>query len=81
MLQQSTLGSYSSYEARFLTLWAQWEDSLSQGERAPNFLQKERFLAGLSPLLQEKVKGKFPETFEEALQWARLKDRKIQFQA
>ena len=25
--------------------------------------------------------GKFPENFEEAMQWARLKDRKLQFQA
>ena len=38
-------------------------------------------MAGLSPSLQEKVKGKFPENFEEAMQWARLKDRKLQFQA
>ena len=35
---------------------------------------------GLSSRLQEKVKGKFPENFEEAVQWARLKDRKLQFQ-
>ena len=27
------------------------------------------------------MKGKFPESFEEAMQWARLKDRKLQFQA
>ena len=26
------------------------------------------------------MKGKFPESFEEAMQWARLKDRKLQFQ-
>ena len=38
-------------------------------------------MAGLSPSLQERVKGKFPENFEEAMQWARLKDRKLQFQA
>ena len=37
-------------------------------------------MAGLSSCLQEKVKGKFPENFEEAVQWARLKDRKLQFQ-
>ncbi|MCO5610012.1 hypothetical protein L7F22_064247 [Adiantum nelumboides] len=30
---------------------------------------------------QEKVKGKFPETFEEALQIARVKDRKLEYQA
>ena len=27
------------------------------------------------------MKDKFPESFEEAMQWARLKDRKLQFQA
>ena len=80
-LQQDHLGSYSAYEAQFLKLWAEWEASLPEGERAPNFLQKERFLAGLSPVLQEKVRGKFPENFDEAKQWAKAKDRKLQFQA
>ena len=80
-LQQDLLGSYSAYEAQFLRLWVKWEASLQEGERAPNFLQKEKFLAGLSPALQEKVKGKFPDSFEEAMQWARLKDRKLQLQA
>ena len=62
-------------------MWTQWELSLPKGEGAPDFLKKEKFLAGLSPSLQEKVKGKFPESFEEAMQWAGLKDRKLQFQA
>ena len=62
-----------------MKLWTQWEASLPEGERAPNFIQKERFLAGLSPTLQEKVKGKFPESFEEAIQLARLKNYKLQF--
>ena len=44
-LQQTTLGSYQVYKAQFLNLWAQWELSLPEGERAPNFLQKEKFLA------------------------------------
>ena len=39
--------------------------SLLEGERAPNLLQRERFLVGLSPVLQEKVRGKFPENFEQ----------------
>ena len=81
-LRQIALDSYHAYETHFLTLWAQWELSLPEGEGAPDFLKKEKFLAGgLSPSLQEKVKGKFPENFEEAMQWARLKDRKLQFQA
>ena len=44
-----------------MKLWTEWEASLNEGERAPNFLQKERFLAGLNTLLQEKVRAKFPE--------------------
>ena len=80
-LQQDNLASYSAYEAQFLKLWTEWEASLNEGERAPNFLQKERFLAGLNTLLQEKVQAKFPETFEEARQVARAKDCKLQFQA
>ncbi|MCO5598201.1 hypothetical protein L7F22_052293 [Adiantum nelumboides] len=79
-LQQASPDSYSKYETQFLELWTQWENSLPKGEKAPNFLQKERFLAGLTPILQEKVKCKFPESFKEALTWARLKDRKLQFQ-
>ena len=80
-LQQDHIGSYSAYEAQFLKLWGEWETSLPAGERAPNFLQKERFLAGLSPVLQEKVRAKFPESFDEARQLAKAKDRKMQFQS
>ena len=43
-LQQESLGSYAVYEAQFLKLWGEWEASLPEGERAPNFWQKERFL-------------------------------------
>ena len=80
-LQQDNLESYSAYEAQFLKLWAQWEASLEEGERASNFLQKKRILAGLSPILQEKVRGKFSETFDEAKRLAKAKDQKLQFQA
>ncbi|MCO5581766.1 hypothetical protein L7F22_035654 [Adiantum nelumboides] len=79
-LQQASPDSYSEYETQFLELWTQWENSLPEGERAPNFLQKERFLARLTPILREKVKCKFPGSCKEALTWARLKDRKLQFQ-
>ena len=44
-LQQDNLESYFAYKAQLLKLWAEWEASLEEGERAPNFLQKERFLA------------------------------------
>ncbi|MCO5592399.1 hypothetical protein L7F22_046402, partial [Adiantum nelumboides] len=79
-LQQASPDAYPAYEARFLKLWTQWEQILLEGERAPNFLQKERFLAGLASVLREKVKCKFPDLFEDALTWARLKDCKLQFQ-
>ncbi|MCO5610892.1 hypothetical protein L7F22_065135 [Adiantum nelumboides] len=80
-LHQATSRTYLTYESQFLRLWAECKASLAEGERAPNFLKKEKFLAGLFPDLQEKVKGKFPETFEEALQIARVKDRKLKYQA
>ena len=60
-----------------MKLWAEWKASLGEEESTPNFLHKERFLARLNPLLQEKVQGKFPETFDEARQWARAKDQKV----
>ena len=80
-LQQDSVGSYSAYKAQFLKLWSEWEASLPEGEKAPNFLQKERFLAGLSPVLQEKVRSKFPDSFDEARQMAKAKDRKMLFQS
>ncbi|MCO5553903.1 hypothetical protein L7F22_007429 [Adiantum nelumboides] len=50
-LQQASPDSYSEYETQFLKLWTQWENNLPEGERTPNFLQKEIFLAGLTPIL------------------------------
>ncbi|MCO5600235.1 hypothetical protein L7F22_054345 [Adiantum nelumboides] len=55
-LQQASPDAYPAYEARFLKLWTQWEKILHEGERAPKFLQKERFLAVLALVLREKVK-------------------------
>ena len=80
-LQQGSLGSYACYESHFLKLWNEWEASLPEGEKTPSFLQKERFLAGLSPILQEKVRAKFPEGFEDAKEKAKAKDHKMLFQA
>ena len=65
-LQQDHSGSYLAYEARFLKLWAEWETSLPAGERAPNVIQQERFVAGLFFVLQEKVSSKFLKSFDEA---------------
>ena len=44
-LRQVALDSYQAYETQFLTLRAQWELSLPEGEGAPDFLKKEKFLA------------------------------------
>ena len=53
--------------------------SVYQKEREPLISSRKR--SSWPDYLQEKVKGKFPESFEEAMQWARLKDWKLQFQA
>ena len=45
---------------------------------SPSFRQEREVLGRVSILIGE---GKFPESFEEAMQWVRLKDRKLQFQA
>ena len=50
---------------------------MPEGEKVSNFLQKERFLAGLSLVLQDKVRGKFPKNFKEAKQWVDAKDYKF----
>ena len=54
---------------------------MPEGEKAPNFLQKERTLTGLSPVLQEKVRLKFLDSFDEAKQMAKAKDLKMKFQS
>ena len=46
-------------------------------EVAPDFLKKERFMAGLWPSLSEKVRGRFPADYEEAVGVACLKDKKL----
>ena len=46
-------------------------------EVAPDFLKKERYMAGLWPSLSEKVRGRFPADYEEAVGVARLKDKKL----
>ena len=38
-------------------------------------------MVGLSLVLQDKVRGKFPKSFDEAKKWAKAKDCKLQFQA
>ena len=48
---------------------------------APDFLKKDRFIAGLWAPLKEKVRGRFPVTYEVAVEVARLKNKKLCFQA
>ncbi|MCO5596488.1 hypothetical protein L7F22_050551 [Adiantum nelumboides] len=80
-LRQTSPNDYRSYEGKFSNLWEKWCASLGEGERAPECLKKDCFLAGLYPILREKVKVKFPDTFEKAMAYAREKDRKLKFQA
>ena len=35
------------YKSKFVDLWHKWVVSLGEGEVAPNFLKKDRFIAGL----------------------------------
>ncbi|MCO5614557.1 hypothetical protein L7F22_068840 [Adiantum nelumboides] len=49
-----------------------------KGTRVP---KKRLLLSRTLPILREKVKVKFPDTFEKAMAYAREKDRKLKFQA
>ena len=79
-LKQEGLGDYASYESKFVGLWGRWIALLRPGEVAPDFLKKERFMARLWPSLSEKVRGRFPADYEEAVRVARLKDKKLHLQ-
>ncbi|MCO5591858.1 hypothetical protein L7F22_045851 [Adiantum nelumboides] len=76
-LRQGSLFEYNVYELQFVELWERWVASLRLGEAAPDFLKKDRFVAGLCPPLREKMKGRFPVTWMDAKDIARLKERKI----
>ncbi|MCO5603503.1 hypothetical protein L7F22_057654 [Adiantum nelumboides] len=80
-LRQTSPNDYRSYEGKFSNLWERWCASLGKGERAPECLKKDCFLAELYPILRKKVKVKFPDTFEKAMAYVREKDRKLKFQA
>ncbi|MCO5550381.1 hypothetical protein L7F22_003865 [Adiantum nelumboides] len=79
-LRQGSLFEYNVYEVQFVELWERWVASLRLGEAAPDFLKKNRFVAGLCPPLREKVKGRFPVTWMDAKDIARLKERKTRYQ-
>ena len=80
-LKQRSLFEYATYESRFVDLWERWVASLQEGGVAPDFLKKDRFIAGLWAPLKEKVRGRFPATYEVAVEVARLKNKKLCFQA
>ncbi|MCO5585822.1 hypothetical protein L7F22_039755 [Adiantum nelumboides] len=79
-LRQGSLFEYNVYEVQFVEVWEQWVASLRLGEAAPDFLKKDRFVAGLCLPLRVKVKGRFPVTWMDARDIARLKERKIRYQ-
>ncbi|MCO5593519.1 hypothetical protein L7F22_047533 [Adiantum nelumboides] len=54
-LRQTFPNDYRSYEGKFSNLWEKWCASLGEGERAPECLKKDCFLAGLYPILREKA--------------------------
>ncbi|MCO5583693.1 hypothetical protein L7F22_037606 [Adiantum nelumboides] len=80
-LRQGSLFEYNVYEVQFVELWERWVASLRLGKAAPDFLKKSRFVAGLCLPLREKVKGRFPVTWMDARDIARLKERKISLDA
>ncbi|MCO5614979.1 hypothetical protein L7F22_069265 [Adiantum nelumboides] len=72
--------AYIDGGAQFMKLLDKWVATLAIGERAPDFLKRDRFVAGFSPPLKDKVKATFPVTFEAASKVARLKERKLRYQ-
>ncbi|MCO5558222.1 hypothetical protein L7F22_011801 [Adiantum nelumboides] len=62
---------------QFMDLWDKWIATLALGEKPPNFLKRDRFVACLCPPLKDKVKARLPVTFEEAREVARVKERKL----
>ena len=79
-LKMTSLEGYTRYETRFVELWNLWVASLGEGGAAPDFLKKDKFMAGLCEPLREKVRGKFPATYAEAVETAKRKKRKLYLQ-
>ncbi|MCO5601324.1 hypothetical protein L7F22_055443 [Adiantum nelumboides] len=68
---------YGKYELQLMDPWDKWVETLAIGKRAPKFLKRDRFVAGLCPPFKDKVKARFPVTFEAARDVARLNERKL----
>lgn len=78
-LQQGDLRGYDSYERSFLGLLIQLQTMWEREGRMPDMIIRETFVNGLFKTLQDKVRCKFPNTFDEALQIARAKNRKLMY--
>ncbi|MCO5570562.1 hypothetical protein L7F22_024287 [Adiantum nelumboides] len=70
---------YGEYELQFTDLWNKWVATLAIGKRAPDFLKRDCFVAGLCSSLKDKVKARFPVTFEAAREVVRLNERKLRY--
>ena len=66
-LHQGDLRGYDSYERNFLGLLMQLQTTWEGEGKVPDVFIRETFLNGLFKTLQEKVRCKFPNTFDEAL--------------
>ena len=78
-LQQTDLQSYSSYEEAFFHKLSCLELSHPKEERLPDFVIKEYFVNGLYRPLKLKVLCETPSSFNEAVQVARVKYRKLMY--
>ncbi|MCO5603611.1 hypothetical protein L7F22_057762 [Adiantum nelumboides] len=56
---------YGEYELQFTDLWDKWIATLAIGKRAPDFLKRDCFVAGLCPPLKDKVKARVMTTAEK----------------
>ena len=73
----TSLEGFSKYETKFIELWGLWLASLGEGEAAPDFLKKDKFMLGLCEPLWEKVPGNFPASYAEAVETAKRKKKKL----
>ena len=76
-LRQEKAEDHATYESSFNGLWVKWERTLGEDEKTPDVLKKEKFMEGLHPRIRDKVRGKFPKTYEEAVLYAKTKSKKL----
>ena len=78
-LRQDNLCRYVFYESNFLALLQSLDAVWGGEQRVPEFLIKEIFLNGLFKSLKDKVCCKFPSSFNEAIEIARTKHRRLMY--